>query len=128
VHLLGQSEPVDSCRVEVEYGPDAKAQLRDLGWAVGHILDQELKTLADTRSVDDFRPLDVPHDPPWWRVDLNDAYAAVVRSCSPAELMEKGVRGPRLVVSHVVARDELDAVVRKMIDEPEDIDGQGAEE
>jgi len=114
--------------VDVEYGPDAKARLANLGWTVGQILDRELKTLSDTRSIDDFRPLDVLHNPPWWSVDLNDAYAAVVRLCSDAELGKKGARDPRLLVNDVVPRSELAAVVRKMIDEAEDIEGEEGEE
>jgi hypothetical protein len=114
--------------VKIEYGPDAKAELAELGAAIGWILDRELESLSDTRSKHDFRRLPIRHEPPWWRVDLNDAYAAVVRLFSESELEAKGVRGPRLLVSHVVPHDYVEGVVRWMIDKAEDIDAPEEEE
>lgn len=121
---------VPSVAVQVDYGPDAKAQLRALGKPVGAVVDRELRTLFDTRTFPDgFRRLEVSHDPPWWRVRLNRAYAAVVRACSPAESAVKSTEGPRIVVGLIVPSDEdLRAVEQRMIDGAEDVSGGDGEE
>jgi hypothetical protein len=112
--------------VLVDYGPDAKEQLLGLGKPTGAMVDMELRTLFDTRSFPDgFTRLDVQHNPPWWHVRLNSAYAAVVRACSPAELTVKGGSEPRIVVGLIVASgDDLRAVEKRMIAEAKGVDGE----
>jgi hypothetical protein len=110
--------------VRVDYGPDAKAQLQDLGKITAGLLNWELRSLLDTRSFpEDFVPLKVRHEPPWWWVRLNSAYAAAVRMASPAELAAKhDYFGPRLVVGEILASEEdLRTIERRLIEQADDV-------
>ncbi|MDX6627658.1 MAG: hypothetical protein QOE56_2647 [Solirubrobacterales bacterium] len=121
---------LESVDVQVDYSPYARAQLKSLGKAAGAIVHLELKTLFDTRkSHEGFRALYVRHDPPWWWVKLNSAYAAVVRARSDDELAAKGAAGPRIFCGLLVnSEEELRRVEKRLIEEAEEADDDEEEE
>lgn len=93
--------------MQVDYGPDATEQLRSIGRPTSDLLELELRSLFDTRTVaTDFQRLALRHEPPWWWVRLNRAYAAIVRLCSPAELAAKGTTRKRLLVGFIFAAED----------------------
>jgi hypothetical protein len=102
---------------EPELAPRAERELQDLGVPVGSMLHAWLQGLAEgvVPAYKIRELLGAPHDPPWQWTSYVDGIAVVFRFLSTAELIERSLQVPKLLIARITFESMLSQVAEELL-------------